>query len=41
MALAYMHFLDLAQEVQPPNKGILSRTLFNDERLKMVAFGFA
>jgi quercetin dioxygenase-like cupin family protein len=26
---------------QPPDKGILSRTLFNDDRLKAVAFGFA
>jgi hypothetical protein len=27
--------------VQPPDKGILSRTLFNDERFKVVLFGFA
>jgi hypothetical protein len=37
----YTVFLDLAKEVQPPDKGILSRTLFNDDRLKAVAFGFA
>jgi quercetin dioxygenase-like cupin family protein len=37
----YALFLDLAQEVQPPDKGILSRTLYNDDRLKAVAFGFA
>jgi quercetin dioxygenase-like cupin family protein len=37
----YTVFLDLAKEVQPPDKGILSRTLFNDERLKVVLFGFA
>ena len=37
----YTHVLDLAQEVQPPDKGILSRTLYNDDRLKAVAFGFA
>jgi quercetin dioxygenase-like cupin family protein len=37
----YTVFLDLAREVQPPDKGILSRTLFNDDRLKAVAFGFA
>ena len=36
----YTLFLDLAQEVQPPDKGILSRTLFNDDRLKVVLFGF-
>jgi quercetin dioxygenase-like cupin family protein len=37
----YTHTLDLAKEVQPPDKGILSRTLFNDDRLKAVLFGFA
>jgi quercetin dioxygenase-like cupin family protein len=37
----YTVFLDLAKEVQPPHKGILSRTLFSDDRLKAVAFGFA
>jgi quercetin dioxygenase-like cupin family protein len=37
----YTLFHDLAKEVQPPDKGILSRTLFNDDRLKAVAFGFA
>jgi quercetin dioxygenase-like cupin family protein len=37
----YSVFLDLAKEVQPPEKGILSRTLFNSERLKVVVFGFA
>jgi quercetin dioxygenase-like cupin family protein len=37
----YTHFSDLAKEVQPPDKGILSRTLYNDDRLKAVLFGFA
>jgi quercetin dioxygenase-like cupin family protein len=37
----YTQFLDLAKEVQPPDKGILSRTLFSDDRVKAVAFGFA
>ena len=41
MTTTYTHFSDLAKEVQPPDKGILSRTLFNDDRLKAVAFGFA
>jgi quercetin dioxygenase-like cupin family protein len=41
MTPTYTHFSDLAKEVQPPDKGILSRTLFNDDRLKAVAFGFA
>jgi hypothetical protein len=31
----------MAKEVQPPDKGILSRTLFSDDRLKVVLFGFA
>jgi quercetin dioxygenase-like cupin family protein len=37
----YTVFLDLAKEVQPPDTGILSRTLFSDDRLKAVIFGFA
>src|SRR6516165_6643883 len=41
MTTAYTHFLDLAQEAQPPANGILSRTLYNDDRLKAVLFGFA
>jgi len=40
MTTAYTYFLDLAREVQPPDKGILSRSLHNDERLKVVIFGF-
>jgi quercetin dioxygenase-like cupin family protein len=35
------HINELARDVQPPAKGILSRTLFNDDRLKAVLFGFA
>src|SRR5262245_57598351 len=41
MTMTYTHFSHLAKEVQPPDKGILSRTLHNDDRLKAVAFGFA
>ena len=41
MTTSYTHFSDLAKEVQPPAKGILSRTLYNDDRLKAVLFGFA
>lgn len=41
MTLPYTLVGDLALEVQPPDKGILSRTLFNDDRLKAVLFGFA
>src|SRR5471032_18719 len=36
----YTHINDLAKEAQPPDKGILSRTLYNDDRLKAVIFGF-
>ena len=38
---AYTHFTDLAKEAQLPDKGILSRTLHNDEKLKVVLFSFA
>jgi quercetin dioxygenase-like cupin family protein len=31
----------LAKEVEPPAKGILSRTLYNFEEVKAVIFGFA
>jgi quercetin dioxygenase-like cupin family protein len=37
----YTHITDLAKEAQPPEKGILSRTIFNDEKVKAVIFGFA
>jgi quercetin dioxygenase-like cupin family protein len=37
----YTHFLDLAKEVEPPADGILSRTIYQDEKIKAVAFGFA
>lgn len=38
---SYTHILDLAQAADPPTDGILSRTIFQDEQLKAVAFGFA
>jgi quercetin dioxygenase-like cupin family protein len=41
MATDYTHFSDLAQEAQIPEKGILSRTLHGDDRLKAVLFSFA
>jgi len=37
----YTLFLDLAKEVEPPAKGILSRSLYNGEKVKAVIFGFA
>jgi quercetin dioxygenase-like cupin family protein len=36
----YTYLADLAKEVQIPANGILSRTLHNDERLKVIVFGF-
>jgi len=32
---------DLAAEIQVPAKGILSHTLFNDDAVKVILFGFA
>ena len=37
----YTHLLNLAQEAAPPATGILSRTLYQDEQIKAVLFGFA
>jgi len=36
----YTHILDLVQEVEPPTDGILSRTVFQDDRINAVVFGF-
>jgi quercetin dioxygenase-like cupin family protein len=36
----YTHIIDLAKEVEPPEDGILTRTLFNDDHVKAVIFGF-
>lgn len=36
----YTHILDLAKEAEPPRDGILSRTVFQDDRIKAVLFGF-
>ena len=41
MTTTYTHILDLAKEAEPPADGILSRTLFQDDRIKAVVFGFA
>ena len=40
MATPYTYFHDLVKEAQIPDKGILSRTLYSDDRLKVVLFGF-
>ena len=36
----YTHIIDLAKEVEPPTDGILTRTVFNDDQVKAVLFGF-
>lgn len=41
MTTSYTIFADLVAEVEPPADGTLSRTIFQDERLKAVLFGFA
>lgn len=41
MSENFTHFADLAKEIEPPADGTLSRTLFNDERLKVVLFAFS
>jgi quercetin dioxygenase-like cupin family protein len=40
MITSYTHILDLAKEAEPPEGGILSRTIFQDDRLKAVLFAF-
>lgn len=37
---AYTHILDLAREAEPPVDGILSRTIYQDDQIKAVLFGF-
>ena len=34
-------FLDLAAEVEIPEDGTISKTLYQDDRLKVILFGFA
>jgi quercetin dioxygenase-like cupin family protein len=34
------HILDLAKETEPPADGILSHTIFQDDKIKAVVFGF-
>ena len=36
----YTHLLDLVKEAEPPADGILSRTIFQDDQIKAVVFGF-
>lgn len=37
----YTYILDLAKEAEPTANGILSRTIFQDDRIKAAIFGFA
>lgn len=37
----YTFIADLAAQVAPPTDGTLSRTVYQDERLKAVLFGFS
>ncbi len=41
MSANYTFFGSLAAEVQIPENGILSRTLYNDDHVKILVFGFA
>lgn len=40
MEKPYLFLTDLAQQVEIPRDGILSRTLYQDEHVKVVLFGF-
>ena len=40
MTNIYTHILDLVKEAEPPADGILSRTIFQDDQVKAVVFGF-
>ncbi len=37
---SYLYFANIAEQVDVPSGGIISRTLHNDDRLKVVLFGF-
>jgi quercetin dioxygenase-like cupin family protein len=40
MEKTYLHLADLPQRVEIPPDGVLSRTLYQDEHVKVVLFGF-
>ena len=40
MTLPYKYMADLAKEMSPPEDGTLSRTIYHDDSLKAVLFGF-
>jgi quercetin dioxygenase-like cupin family protein len=37
----YLLVSNVLEEIQPPDKGILSHTLHNDDSIKIILFGFA
>jgi quercetin dioxygenase-like cupin family protein len=37
----YLLIANITKEIQLPEKGILSHTLFNDDNMKVILFGFA
>jgi quercetin dioxygenase-like cupin family protein len=37
----YTHISDLAKAIEPPSDGTLSRTIYQDDHLKAVLFGFS
>jgi quercetin dioxygenase-like cupin family protein len=39
--MSYICFADLASQLEPPGDGTLSRALLNDDRVKIVLFGFS
>ena len=39
--MTYQYYADLAAEAKIPENGILSRTLYNDDHVKVLVFGFA
>jgi quercetin dioxygenase-like cupin family protein len=41
MTNSYTHLFDLAHQVETPVDGTLSRTIYQDERLKVVLFAFS
>ncbi len=40
MSDQYAHIVDLAKEATPPQQGILSHTVFQNDDVKAVVFGF-
>lgn len=38
---SYTFIPDLLKDIEPPAKGILSRTLYKDDELRITLFGFA